>query len=130
MNRRQTIVWGISGCAGFLAGCSSLFEQNRPEENKPQMEVFVVNALEESVRVTITAVRGSTEFFSRSYTLAPGKGDESKSFVGTPTEIRVSIQSGRTVTPDYSVPVSCESPELNVTIEPDEIVVTNGCVTS
>lgn len=94
------------------------------------MEVFVANALEESVRVTVTAFRGSTEFFSHSYSLGPGKGDESKSFVGTPTKVRVSIQNSRTVRRDYSVPVSCESPELNVTIESDEILVTNGCVTS
>ncbi|MFW5896438.1 MAG: hypothetical protein ACOCUA_03550 [archaeon] len=129
MNRRRTLVGGISGVAGVLAGCVSILERNQPGEHEPQLEVFVVNALEESVRVTITASRGSTEFFSQSYTLAPGKGDESKSFVGTPTEIHVSIQNGRDVTRAYSVPASCESPELNVTIEPDDVMVTNGCVT-
>lgn len=92
--------------------------------------MFVTNALQEPIRVTITAMRGSTEFFSDSYTLSPGDGDESKSFVGTPTKVHVSIQNGRSVTREYSVPVSCESPDLNVTIEPDEIRVTNGCVSS
>lgn len=127
MNRRKVLLGGISGCTAVLAGCSSLFEQNQPEEHKPQMEVFVTNALEESVQVTITASRGSTVYFNHSYTLAPGKGDESESLVGTPTEIRVAIQNGRTVTQDYSVPASCESPDVNITIEPDEIMVTNGC---
>jgi hypothetical protein len=89
--------------------------------------VFVTNALDESVRVTVTASRGPTEFFSGSYTLAPGEGDESESFVGTPTEVRVSVQDGRSVTRTYSVPASCDSPELNVTIELDEVMVTNGC---
>ncbi|WP_436910359.1 hypothetical protein [Halosimplex marinum] len=90
----------------------------------------MANALDESVRVTVTALRGSSELFGHSYSLEPGKGDESKSFVGTPAKVRVSIQNGRTVTRDYSVPVSCESPEVNVTIEPDEILITNGCVSS
>lgn len=130
MHRRQLLLSSISGCAGVLAGCSSLYEQNQPREHKPKLEVFVTNALEASVRVTITAVRGSTEFFSGSYTLAPGEGDESQSFVGTPTEIHVSIRDGRTVTREYSVPATCDSPALNVTIEPDEILVTNGCVDS
>jgi hypothetical protein len=130
MNRREFLAGGIPVCAAVLAGCSSLLDQNQSERSKPRLEVFVANALEESVRVTVTAFRGSTEFFSHSYSLGPGKGDESKSFVGTPTKVRVSIQNSRTVRRDYSVPVSCESPELNVTIEPDEILVTNGCVTS
>lgn len=130
MNRRQVLLGSLSGCAGLLAGCSSLVEQNSSQEHKPRLEVFVANALQESVQVTITAMRGSTEFFSHTYTLGPGKGDESESFVGTPTEVRVSIQNGRTVTREYSVPASCESPEANVTIEPDAIMVTNGCVTS
>lgn len=130
MDRRQILVGGMSGCAGILAGCASLVERDEPEEHKPQIEAFVVNALEESVQVTITASRGSTEFFSHSYTLAPGKGDESESFVGTPTEVNISIQNGREVAREYSVPASCESPELNITIEPDDIMVTNGCVTS
>jgi hypothetical protein len=130
MNRRQLLRGGLSGCAGGLAGCSSIFGQNQPTEHKPQLEVFVTNAVEESVQVTITATRGSTEFFSHSYTLTPGEGDESKSFVGTPTEVQVSIQNGRTVSRDYSVPASCDSPELNVTIESDEIMVTNGCIPS
>lgn len=121
---------GISGCAGLLAGCYSLVEQDESEEHKPQIEVFVVNALQDSIRVTVTASRGSTEFFNHSYTLAPDEGDESKSFVGTPTEIQISIQDGRDITRDYSVPASCDSPEVNVTIEPDDIMVTNGCVTS
>lgn len=99
-------------------------------EHKPQLEVFVTNDLQESVRVTISAIRGSTEFFSASYSLTPGEGDESEFFVGTPTKVRVSIQNGRTVTQEYSVPVSCESPELNVLIEPGDIMVTNGCVPS
>lgn len=130
MKRREALVGGISICAGALAGCSSIFGQNRPEEPKPQLEVFVANALEESIQVAITARRGSTEFFSHSYSLGPGKGDESESFVGTPTEVRVSIENGRTVTREYSIPVSCETPALNVTIESDEILVTNGCVAS
>lgn len=120
----------MSGCAGVLAGCSSLFGHNQPEEPKPQLEVFIANALDESVRMSIAALRGSTELFSHSYSLGPGKGDESKSFVGTPTDVHVSLQNGRTVTREYSVPPSCEAQELNVTIEPDEILVTNGCVTS
>lgn len=130
MNRRQVLLGGLSGCAGFLAGCSSVVEQNPSPEHKPRLEVFVANARQESVQVTITAMRGSTEFFSHTYTLGPGKGDESQSFVGTPTEIGVSIQNGRTVTREYSVPATCESPEVNVTIEPDTIMVTNGCVPS
>ena len=130
MKRREALLGGVSACAGILAGCSSIFGESLPEEPKPQLEVFVTNALEESVRVTITALRGSTEFFSHSYSLGPGKGDESNSFVGTPTEVRVSIRNGRTVMRKYSVPASCESPDLNVTIEPDEILVTHGCVTS
>lgn len=129
MNRRQMLLGSLSGCAGFLAGCSSLVGQNQPTEHKPQLEVFVTNALEKSVRVTITAIRDSAEFFNHTYTLGPGKGDESESFVGTPTEIRVSIENGRTVTREYSVPASCDSPELNVTIESGDIIVTNGCVT-
>lgn len=129
MHRRQFLVSSLSGCVGLLAGCLSHRGQNQPAEHKPQLEVFVTNAFEESVQVTITAGRGSTEFFSDSYTLDSGEGDESKSFVGTPTEIHVSIQNGRTVSREYSVPASCESPELNVTIEPDHIRVTNGCVT-
>lgn len=130
MNRRQLLLGGFSGCIGVLAGCSSLFGQNQPTEHKSQREVFVANTLAESVRVTVTAIRGSTELFSRTYTLDPGKGDQSESFVGTPREIHVSIQNGRTVTREYFAPASCDSPELNVTIEPDEILVTNGCVTS
>lgn len=130
MNRRQVLLGGITGCVGLFAGCSSLVEQDQPKDHKPQLEVFVANALQESIRVTITASRGSTEFFTHTYTLAPGKGDESKSFVGTPTEVHVSIRNGRTVAREYSVPASCESPEVNVTIEPDTIMVTNGCVTS
>jgi hypothetical protein len=130
MNRRQLLLGGISGCAGLLAGCSSLSEQNQADEHKPEIEVFVTNALEESIQVTITASRGSTELFSHSYSLAPGKGDEARSFVGTPTEVHVSIQNSRNVTREYSVPAACESPELNVTIEPGDIMVTNGCVTS
>ena len=128
MDRRQFLLGGISGCSGLVAGCSSPLGQ--PTEHEPQLEVFVTNAREESIRVTVTAVRGSTEFFGHSYTLTPGEGDESESFVGTPTEVRVSIRNGRTVTREYSVPVSCDSPELNVTIEPDEIMVTNGCVSA
>ena len=130
MNRRQLLLGGASGGAGVLAGCSSLLGGSGSTEHKPQLEVFVTNALDESVRVTVTASRGSTELFSGSYALAPGEGDESESFVGTPTEVRVSIQDGRSVTRTYSVPASCDSPELNVTIEPDEIMVTNGCATS
>jgi hypothetical protein len=121
---------GLFGCTGLLAGCFSLLEQDQSEGHKPQIEVFVVNALEESIQVTVTAIRGSTEFFTHSYTLTPDEGDESKSFVGTPTEIQISIQNGRDVTRDYSVPASCESPEVNVTIEADEIMVTNGCPAS
>ena len=130
MNRRKVLLGGIAGCVGILAGCSSIRSQNQPEEPKPQLEVYVANALEKSVRVTITALRGSTEFFSHSYTLGPGEGDESESFVGTPTVVTVAIQNSRTVTREYSVPPTCESPDLNITIEPDEISVTNGCVTS
>ena len=130
MLRRRPLLRGVTGCVGLLAGCSSLVEQNPPPGDKPELEVFVTNALEESVRVIITAVRGSTEFFTHTYTLGPGKGDESKSFVGIPTEIQVSVHDGRTVTRAYSVPASCESPEVNVTIEPDSIMVTNGCTTS
>lgn len=130
MIRRRVLLRGVTGCVGLLAGCSSLVEQNPPQGDKPQLEVFVVNSLQESVQVTVTAVRGSTEFFSHTYTLGPGKGDESELFVGTPTEIHVSIRDGRTVTREYSVPASCESPEVNVTIEPDSIMVTNGCTTS
>lgn len=127
MNRRQLLLGGLSGIAGVMSGCSSLLGQNQPTQAKPQLEVFVTNALEESVRVTVTATRGSTEFFSNTYRLAPGEGDESDSFVGTPTGVQVSLQGGRTVTREYSVPASCNSPELNVTVEPDEILVTNGC---
>jgi len=127
MNRRQLLLGGASGGAGVLAGCSSLLGENGATEHKPQLEVFVTNALDRSVRVTVTASRGSTEFFSGSYTLAPGEGDESESFVGTPTEVRVSVQDGRSVTRAYSVPASCGSPELNVTIESGEVMVTNGC---
>ena len=130
MNRRQFLRGGVSGCAGVLAGCSSTFGQDQPTEQKPQLEVFVTNALEESIQVTITATRGSTEFFSHSYTLTSSEGDESKSFVGSPTEVQVSIQNGRTISRDYSVPASCDYPELNVTIGPDEIIVTNGCTPS
>jgi hypothetical protein len=130
VNRREFLLGGISSCVGILAGCSSLIGHNQPAESKPQLEVFVANALEESVRVTVTALRGSTEMFSHSYSLGAGKGDESKSFVGTPMSVEVSIQDGRTVTREYSVPPECESPELNITIEPDEILVTNGCVSS
>ena len=113
----------------MLAGCSSLLGGEQSTGQKPQLEVFVTNALEEPVEVTVTATRGSTEFFSHSYSLAPGEGDESQSFVGTPTEVRVSIRDGRAVTRDFSVPASCDSPEVNVTLEPDEVMVTNGCVT-
>jgi hypothetical protein len=130
MYRRAVLAGGLSVGAGALAGCSSLLGQSQPQESKPQLEVFVANALEAEVRVTITARRGSTEFFSHTYSLGPGKGDESQSFVGTPTAVTVDIQNGRSVTREYSVPGSCESPELNVTIEPDEILVTNGCVNS
>jgi hypothetical protein len=91
------------------------------------MEVFVANALEESVQVAVTAFRRSTDLFTHEYTLAPKEGDQSKSFVGTPTEVRVSIEGGRTVTQAYSAPGACESPDLNVTIERGEILVTNGC---
>jgi hypothetical protein len=128
MYRRAVLAGGLSAAAGALAGCSSLLGQSQPEESKPQLEVFVANALEEDVGVTITALRGSTEFFSHTYSLGPGEGDESQSFVGTPTEVTVGIRNGRSVTREYSAPSSCESPELNVTIEPDEILVTNGCV--
>jgi hypothetical protein len=130
MDRRQVLVGGLSVCAGTLAGCSSLLGRNESTDRKPQLEVFVTNALDESVQVTVTASRGSTDFFSHSYTLAPGEGDESESFVGTSTEVRVSMRDGRTVTREFSVPASCDSPELNVTIEADEVLVTNGCVTS
>ncbi|WP_168219976.1 hypothetical protein [Salarchaeum sp. JOR-1] len=82
------------------------------------------------MQVTITAMRGSTEFFSHTYTLNPGEGDESKSFVGTPAEIRVSIRNGRTAAREYSIPASCESPAVNVAIEADSISVSNGCDTS
>lgn len=127
---RRAVLGGISGCVGLLAGCSSVLERADSRGHKPQLEVFVANARQESVRVTITASRGSTEFFSHTYALDPGHGDESESFVGTPTEIRVSIPNGRTVTREYSVPASCETPEVNVTIGPDTIEVTNGCVSS
>lgn len=130
MNRRQVLLGGLSGCVGFLAGCPSLGDQDSQRDHKPTLEVFVVNALDASVQVTVTASRGSTEFFSHTYTLDPGDGDESESFVGTPTDVHVSIRNGRTVSGDFSVPVSCESPELNVTIEPDDILVTNGCVSA
>lgn len=130
MNRRAVLVGSVTGCVGVLAGCVSFVGQNRPEDAKPQLEVFVANAIDEPVRVSITARRGSTAFFSHSYSLGPGEGDESESFGGTPTDVYVSIQHGRTVTRAYSVPPPCESPELNVTIEPDEILVTNGCVSS
>jgi len=130
MNRRQFLLGGVSGCAGLFAGCSSLLERDRSSERKPKLEVFVTNALEESVRVTVTAVRDSTELFSHTYALDPGKGDESESFVGTPTEIEVSIQNGRSVVREFAVPASCDSPELNVTIQPDDVLVTNGCVTT
>ena len=129
MNRRQFLAGGISVGVGVLAGCPSPFG-DESTDHKPQLEVFVTNALDESVRVTVTASRGSTELLSESYTLAPGEGDESNSFVGTPTEVRVSVRDGRTVTREYSTPASCDSPELNVTVEPDEIPVTNGCVSS
>ena len=128
MNRRQVLAGAGSGCIGVLAGCSSLLGGDQSTEQKPQLEVFVANALGESVEVTVTATRGSTEFFSHSYSLAPGEGDQSESFVGTPTEVRVSIRSGQTVTRDFSVPASCDSPDINVTLEPDEVLVTNGCV--
>lgn len=130
MNRRQILLGGISGGIVLLTGCSSFADQNQSKEHKPQLEVFVTNGLQESVQVTITAMRSSTEFFSHTYTLGPGKGDESRSFVGTPTEIRVSIRNGREVTREYSAPASCESPEVNVTIESGSIRVSNGCVTS
>lgn len=130
MYRRAVLAGGLSAGAGALAGCSSLLGNSQPEESKPQLEVFIANALEEDVGVTITARRGSTEFFSHTYSLGPGKGDESQSFVGTPTEVTVELRNGRSVTREYSVPSSCESPELNVTIEPDEIMVTNGCVSA
>ena len=130
MNRRHVLLGGLSGCVGLLAGCSSLVEQNTPQGYKPRLEVFVANALQESVRVTITALRGSTELFSYTYTLDPGEGDESESFVDTPTEIHVSTRNGRTAMREYSIPKSCESPEVNVTIEPQTIMVTDGCVSS
>lgn len=130
MDRRQFLVGGLSVGAGTLAGCSSLLGRNESTDHKPQLEVFVTNALEESIRVTVTASRGSTDFFSHSYTLEPGEGDESESFVGTPTEVRVSMRDGRSVTREFAVPASCDSPELNVTIEADDVLVTNGCVTS
>jgi len=127
---RRVFLGSVSGCVGVLAGCPSVLDGDGSRDHKPQLEVFVTNAREESVRVTVTAVRGSTEFFSHGYALEPGHGDESESFVGTPTEIRVSIRSGRTVTREYSVPATCESPEVNVTIGSDAIDVTNGCVSS
>lgn len=130
MNRRQLLLGSLSGGAGVLAGCPSLLGQTRSTDGKPQLEVFVASGLDESVRVTITASRGSTEFFSDTYRLGPGEGDESKSFVGTPTEVRVSIQNGRAVTREFSIPESCDSPELNVTLEAEEIMVTNGCTSS
>ena len=127
MNRRQLLLGGASGGAGVLAGCSSLLGENGATEHKPQLEVFVTNALDRSVRVTVTASRGSTELFSGSYTLAPGEGDESESFVGTPTEVRVSIADGRSMTREFSTPEPCNSAELNVTVEADGVLVTNGC---
>lgn len=127
MYRRQALVAGITGYAGILAGCSVLFKQSQSEESKPQLDVFVANTLEESIQVTVAAFRGSTELFTHEYTLTPREGDESKSFVGTPTEIRVSVAGGRTVTRAYSPPASRESPGINVTIDPDEILVTNDC---
>jgi len=130
MHRRAVLIGGVSVGAGAFAGCSSLFGESQPADSKPQLEVFVANALEADIEVTISALRGSTEFFSHTYSLEPGTGDESQSFVGTPTEVTVDIKNGRSVTRDYSVPASCDSPELNVTIEPDEILVTNGCVPS
>lgn len=130
MNRRQFLAGGISGGVGVLAGCPSPPGGDGSTGHKPQLEVFVTNALDKSVQVTVTASRGSTELLSESYTLAPGEGDESNSVVGTPTEVRVSVRDGRTVTREYSAPASCDSPELNVTVEPDEILVTNGCVSS
>lgn len=128
MRRRQVLLGGLSGGFGLLGGCSSLGDRTPSRGPKPQLEVFVANGRQESVRVTVTAVRGSTEFFSHTYQLTPGEGDESESFVGTPTELIVSIQHGSTVSREYSIPASCESPEVNVTIEPQIIRVTNGCV--
>ena len=130
MNRREVLLGGLCGCIGGLAGCAVLNSEDASERSKPQPEVFVTNATQESLTLTVRALRGSTEFFSHTYTLAPGNGDESESFVGTPTEVYISIQNGRTVTREYSVPASCESPDVNVTIEPDAIMVTNGCTTS
>jgi hypothetical protein len=127
MDRREFLVGGLSAGAGILAGCSSLLGGDESTDHKPQLEVFVTNALDESAQVTVTASRGSTDFFNHSYTLAPGEGDESESFVGTPTEVRVSIADGRRVTREFSIPESCNSAELNVTIEADEVLVTNGC---
>ena len=130
MNRRKMLLGGLSGSVGVFAGCSGIFSRNQPEAHKPRLEVYVANDLDESVRVTITALRGSTEFFSHTYTLGPGKGDESESFVGSPTAVKVAIENGRTETQEFSVPPTCESPDLNITIKPGEILVTNGCVTS
>ena len=130
MNRRRLLFGSLSGCLGLLAGCSAPFEDTSASQHEPRLEVSVVNALHEPVRATITATRGSTELFSQTYALAPAEGDESDSFVGTPTEIQVSVQDGRTVNRDYTVPPTCSDPELNVTIESDTTLVTNGCVQS
>jgi hypothetical protein len=130
MNQRQLLFGSLPGWTGLLAGCSSLLGADRSTEHKPQLEVLVTNGIEESVQATITASQGSTELFSNTYQLEPGYGDESKSVVGTPTKTRVSLQNGRTVTSEYSAPRPCESPEINIRIQPDEITVNNGCITS
>jgi hypothetical protein len=47
MNRRQSLAGGISVGVGVLAGCPSAFG-DESTAHKPQLEVFVTNALDES----------------------------------------------------------------------------------
>lgn len=126
--RRSAIRASALALAGSVAGCGSLLGEQPSTPHEPELEVLVVNATDATIAVTVVAYRGDESVFEHTYHLGPGKADESEAVPEVPTAVEVDVRDGVRVQTDYSVPATCESPEVNVTVSPEEVDVDNGCV--
>lgn len=111
-----------------VAGCPAL--DTRQSNDEEVIEVFVGNQMRENKTVTVIAKNESgTTLFEHTYRLQAQHGNEAQSVPAVPDTVEVTAGDGRQETFDFSIPLECEHPQINIWVRDEEIHVNNGCPT-
>ena len=121
--RRAVLSIGLSLS---IAGCPTIDTERSRSGN--QIEVFVGNLRRENITITVKATDESgTILFNHTYQLRKGHADESKSVPTDSQTIEAIVEDGPQEKFEFSVPLECEHPQVNIWVRTDSIDLNNGC---